>query len=280
MTNQRILRRGLSVAWFLAAALSNCAALAQIPHVNLTTSGSSAPFGPVTVQVGTAVPLTAAQSPYDCPRTITIGGGACVRECVYYGGEVQLKEISPGSSLVGTAQFVGVKYFQCQDFSTSLQQIIPFNVNEQPATSRVYRAQLLNAGTIVAASGTIGVTWNKAPSSTSPVGLGPKSGFVLSDTPITLNATVTGFGPSGTVNFKHGSKIVASAPASISSGGQTAFQVTTVLNPGTYNLVAEYGGDQNNLTSSSPSALPLTVTISPTHAAALQTIIDSLLLDD
>jgi hypothetical protein len=124
------------------------------------------------------------------------------------------------------------------------------------------------------------MTWTKATSSTSPVGTAPVPN--LSDTPVTLSVNVTGFAPGGRVDFMNGNRIVASASATNSSGasGTTTFQTTTLLGPGTYNLVAAYTGDANNLPSSSSSAAAaFTVTFSPRHAAVLQVIIDSLLDD-
>jgi hypothetical protein len=134
--------------------------------------------------------------------------------------------------------------------------------------------------THIVISASVIVNWTKATSSTASVGVAPIPN--LSDTPVTLSATVAGFAPSGTVNFKNGDRIVTSATATNSSGatGSTMFQTTTVLGPGTYNLVAEYVGDANNLPSLSPTSPTFAVTLSPAHAAAIRLIIDSLLLDD
>jgi hypothetical protein len=160
---------------------------------------------------------------------------------------------------------------------------ISFSGISGPVANRTFDAQLVRptAGTTVTTtSNSVQVSWTKATSSTSLVVSLPPAP-VLSDQAVTLSATVTGFAPTGTVNFKTGGNIVASVTSSSGGGGSTVFQTTRTLGAGTYNLVAEYLGDANNNPSPPSSAAPpFTVTIAPAHLRAIQLIIDSLLLDD
>ncbi len=99
----------------------------------------------------------------------------------------------------------------------------------------------------------------KATSSTSSVAATPNPAEF--NTPVSLSASVTGFAPTGNVNFKEGNTIIASAIGTNSSGanGSTTFQTTATLSPGTHDLVASYLGDSNNLPSSSPTPFQIIV---------------------
>jgi len=72
---------------------------------------------------------------------------------------------------------------------------------------------------------------------------------------VTLRATVSGYVPTGTVQFTAGSTILATVAAEQGmmqgTSHQTTFQTLTTLPPGVYNIVASYSGDANNRASSS-----------------------------
>ena len=68
---------------------------------------------------------------------------------------------------------------------------------------------------------------------------------------ITLNASVTGNSPTGTIQFLDGAASLGS-PVPLSGAG-TASLVTSVLSVGNHNLTAAYSGDANNLAATSPA---------------------------
>jgi hypothetical protein len=73
---------------------------------------------------------------------------------------------------------------------------------------------------------------------------------------VTLTATVSGFSPAGTVQFKDGATNLGS-PVTVSGGVATLS--TNALTAGPHSLTAVYSGDTNNLASTS-TAVALTVT--------------------
>jgi hypothetical protein len=73
---------------------------------------------------------------------------------------------------------------------------------------------------------------------------------------VTLTATVSGFSPTGTVQFKDGATNLGS-PVTVSGGVATLS--TNALTAGPHSLTAVYSGDTNNLASTS-TAVALTVT--------------------
>ncbi|HTT31483.1 MAG TPA: Ig-like domain repeat protein [Solirubrobacteraceae bacterium] len=71
---------------------------------------------------------------------------------------------------------------------------------------------------------------------------------------ITFTATVTGFGPTGAINFKDGSSSITGCSAVTLAGSgntRTAQCSTNGLSAATHSIVASYGGDGNNAASSS-----------------------------
>lgn len=80
----------------------------------------------------------------------------------------------------------------------------------------------------------------------------------LSGYPVTLNATVSGVGPTGTVTFSDGNKTLATVAL---SGGVASF-VTSALSAGKHDLSAAYSGDTRNLPATSV-VVSVTVTSRP-----------------
>jgi hypothetical protein len=80
---------------------------------------------------------------------------------------------------------------------------------------------------------------------------------------VTLTATVQGSAPTGAVTFLNGTTFLGTAPISGNSASLTA----SFASAGSASLTASYGGDQNNLASTSS---PITVTIvAPSFAVAV-----------
>jgi hypothetical protein len=81
----------------------------------------------------------------------------------------------------------------------------------------------------------------------------------IGGTSVTFTATVAGVAPTGTVAFTSDAKTIAGCGAVAFSGGttnaRTATCSTSSLTPGKHSIVATYGGDANNMTSSVISAL-------------------------
>ncbi len=78
---------------------------------------------------------------------------------------------------------------------------------------------------------------------------------------VTLNATVTGSNPGGSVTFKEG--VTTLGTASLNGAGQAAF-ITTFSSLGDHYLTAVYGGDANNIASTSLSSILTVITQSTT----------------
>jgi len=71
---------------------------------------------------------------------------------------------------------------------------------------------------------------------------------------VTFTAAVTGFAPTGSVNFTDGGNSISGCAAVALAGSgntRTAACSTSSLNAGTHSIVAAYGGDTNNAASSS-----------------------------
>jgi hypothetical protein len=93
---------------------------------------------------------------------------------------------------------------------------------------------------------------------------------------VTFTATVTGAGPTGTVNFKDGGTTISGCGAQPLSGG-TATCTSTGLSAGTHSITAVYGGDSGNTASTSPTltqtvAGPPSVSISSPAGGAHYTL--------
>src|SRR5207247_10543679 len=83
---------------------------------------------------------------------------------------------------------------------------------------------------------------------------------------VTFSASVTGFSPTGSVNFTDGGvSISGCAPIALSGSGNTRSAVcsTSSLSVGTHSVAAAYAGDASNSGSTS-AALPQVVNINQT----------------
>jgi len=118
---------------------------------------------------------------------------------------------------------------------------------QRDCTTALCGAGIIDAGAAVAAAATAGpaATTTALVSSANPVS---------ANVTLTLTATVTGAGPTGTVNFtSDGTSIggCAAVPLGGSGNTKTATCSTSTLSVGVHSLVASYGGDAANSASSS-----------------------------
>jgi ABC-type molybdate transport system substrate-binding protein len=74
--------------------------------------------------------------------------------------------------------------------------------------------------------------------------------YATAGTPVTFTATITGNGPTGAVNFKDGANSIGGCNAQPVAAGQ-AQCTTSSLALGKHSITAAYGGDPNNLPSTS-----------------------------
>jgi hypothetical protein len=114
--------------------------------------------------------------------------------------------------------------------------------------SALYSGDVMNNGST---SSTLSQMVNKAATSTT---LASSADPSIASATVTFTASVTGYSPSGTVNFTDGGVSISgcSAVAVTGSGNsRTAQCSTSALNAATHSIVAAYGGDANNLASSS-----------------------------
>ena len=121
-----------------------------------------------------------------------------------------------------------------------------------------------NANNATSTSSAVSQVVNKASSSTSLSSSVNPSTF---GSPTTLTATVTGASPSGTVTFKDGATSLGTGTIS----GGVATLITSNIAQGTRTLTAEYGGDTNNLASTS-SGLAQTVNAAPSGTVLLSSV--------
>jgi len=96
----------------------------------------------------------------------------------------------------------------------------------------------------------VSLTVNKATSNTG-LSTACDTTFVANQ-PFTMTAAVTGFSPGGSSTFDDGAGAIAGCTSVVLTGG-AANCVTSTLPVGLRNLTAAYGGDANNLSSTSPS---------------------------
>jgi hypothetical protein len=114
--------------------------------------------------------------------------------------------------------------------------------------SAVYSGDATNNGST---STTLSQVVNKATSTTA---LSSSANPSVAGANVTFTATVTGFGPTGNVNFTDGASSFAGCAAVALAGvGNTrsAQCSTTTLSQGTHSIVANYNGDASNTASAS-----------------------------
>jgi hypothetical protein len=108
-------------------------------------------------------------------------------------------------------------------------------------------------------STTLSQVVNKAASTTSRTSSPNPAAFAA---PVTITATVSGFNPTGTVNFKDGANSIAGCDAVAFAAGsgntRTAQCITSTLAAGVHSIVAAYSGDVGNNASNS-TALSQTI---------------------
>ncbi|TMH56733.1 MAG: hypothetical protein E6H53_14415, partial [Betaproteobacteria bacterium] len=131
--------------------------------------------------------------------------------------------------------------------------------------SAVYGGDASNNGST---SSTLTQTVNKATSSTALSSSANPSGLGAS---VTFTASVTGFSPTGSVNFTDGGVSISgcSAVALAGSGNTRSAQCSTsALTAATHSIAASYGGDSSN-------AASISTTLSQVVKAASSTILSS-----
>ncbi len=108
-------------------------------------------------------------------------------------------------------------------------------------------------------NGTTGVLINTTTSAPTTTTLTATSNPLFSGASETLTATVVhgwAVAPTGSVTFSDGTTVLGSGP--LDSSGVATLTVMSLTSPGTHSITAAYGGDANNLGSTS-NALTLTV---------------------
>ncbi len=119
-------------------------------------------------------------------------------------------------------------------------------------------------------------TGGATPTSTSTT-LASSANPSASGQSVTFTATVTGNAPTGTVAFKDGTNTISgcSAVALAGSGnGRSAACATSALAAGAHGVVAQYGGDANNLASTSAQVMQ-TVNSAPATPTSTTTTLGS-----
>ena len=218
--------------------------------VNIIVTSASASAVTVSVTKGGAAPTTTTLTSAANPSTA--------------GASVTFTATVTGSSPTGTVNF--------KDGGSSISgcSAIALAGSGNSRTAKCVTAAL-SAGThsIVASYG--GDASNAASSSAALTqtvnGTGSTTGVATSLTPstigssVTFTATVSGSGPTGTVNFKDGSSSISGCSAAVVSGSgniRTASCATAALAVGSHSITAAYSGDASNSASAS-SALTQTV---------------------
>jgi hypothetical protein len=177
-----------------------------------------------------------------------------------YGGGVQPLQLSVDGIAIGTpispASTAFARYTSASFTVSAGSHTLRFaTTNFSGDISSFVDAVTLNA--VTAPAVTVGVV-----SSANPATAGGS---------ITLTATVSGSGPTGNVAFTDGGSVIngCSAVALTGSGNsKTATCSTSSLAVGNHSIVANYSGDANNATTSSP---PLVQTVNPAAGAVALT---------
>ena len=110
-----------------------------------------------------------------------------------------------------------------------------------------------NAGNLASSSSALSQVVNSVVSATTTT-LGSSANPSTAGANVTFTATVTGVGPTGTVNFKDGAASITGCSAvSLAGSGNTRTSAcsTSALTTGTHSVTAVYGGKAGNLASTS-----------------------------
>ena len=128
------------------------------------------------------------------------------------------------------------------------------------ATHSITAAYAGDAGNAASTSAALSQVVNKATSTTTVVGSKNPSTF---GTNVTFTATVSGFAPTGSLNFKDGANSISgcSAVTLVGSGNsRTAACTTGALSVATHSITTAYAGDTGNVASTSAALLQVVST--------------------
>ncbi len=187
--------------------------------------------------------------------------------------------IQVGSTLTtGTASFATVAggaqlcnvYWEIGDSATLALGTI-FNAGTIIALNSITLDQGADVqGRVLALDGTVSMSGNTVlvPTGCTAAPAPTSTALTASPNPVAvgataaLTATVTGFNPTGTVEFLDGTTSLGTAPV---TGGTATLQIAT-LAAGDHSVTAVYSGDGSNTVSTSP---PITVTVAAPAAPTL-----------
>jgi hypothetical protein len=235
---------GALAAVLVFAALSATSASAQSPDFDMS-------FNPSSISVGGTATLT---------YRITTGPGPDHANSVNFdnalpSGVVVATLSIPDNSSNGcngstatAAAGGGSVSFNVPSLGFEATCIIEVNVTATTVGTKTNSATLSFQGGTASDTATLTVTNPTATTLTSS--LNPSQAGQA----VTFTATVTGSSPTGTVTFKDGATVLGTEPV---SGGTASF-TTSSLSAAAHSITAEYGGDANNIASTSA---PLTQTV-------------------
>jgi hypothetical protein len=212
-----------------ANAASTSATLTQSVNKATSTTGLATSLTPSTV--GTSVTFTA-----------TVSGSAPT-------GSVNFKD---GANSVSGCSAVSLSGSGNVRTATCASSALSVGTHSMTAA---YAGDANNAGST---SGTLSQVVNKAASSTT---LASSTNPATVGANVTFTASVTGYAPTGSINFKDGANSISGCSAvSLSGSGntRTAQCTTSTLTAGSHSIVAAYGGDASNNASQS-AALSQTI---------------------
>ena len=205
-----------------ANATSSSAALSQTVNKLTSTTGIGSSLTPSTA--GTSVTFTA-----------TVSGSAPT-------GTVNFKDGATSIAACSAVALTGSGNIRTATCATSSLSVATHSI------SAVYSGNATNNGST---SPTFSQVVNKATSTTA---LSSSANPSVAGANVTFTASVTGFSPTGSVNFSDGGVSIAGCGA-VAVGGsgntRTAQCSTSALTVATHSIVANYGGDANNSASAS-----------------------------
>ena len=217
-----------------ANAGSSSAALSQTVNKVASTTGIGSSLTPSTA--GASVTFTA-----------TVSGSAPTGSVNFKDGANSIS----GCTAVGLAGSGNIRTATCATASLA---------SGSHSMSAVYGGDASNNGST---SSTLTQTVNKATSGTALSSSANPSGLGAS---VTFTASVTGFSPTGSINFTDGGVSISgcSAVALAGSGNtRTAQCSTSALGAATHSIVASYGGDSSNAASVSATLSQVVSSVSP-----------------